>query len=96
MNIFFLNEVMQNEHTIEPQLINNTLYYWTVKSERLKIDETIKDWVKRKIEYLNNRKDNFDAIGIYDVSAHGIYSPSPNQKNKAGMIIRYAVLKNGI
>ena len=88
MNIFFLNTLSQTEKTENPQLINGKFYSWIVKTERFKDGETLRDFLIRTESYLNNRHVNFDAIGVYDISAFPIIN------GNASMMISYAVLKD--
>jgi|LakMenEpi03Aug12_release.lakeMendotaPanAssembly.Ray.scaffolds.fasta_scaffold00015_41 hypothetical protein len=93
MVIIFVNNPMQDANTLEPQLIDGRVVYWTVVSECMKSNETFKEWLVRKEERINTHPNysSIEGLLIYDMQP--IVSTPYEGVTHGGMIIRYAFLK---
>ena len=87
MKIIYVDKPMQNEHTIEPQIIDGKVIHWVVRSECLKEGETFQEFIKRKEEELTYKKREYDGMLIYD------FQPLASIDGKAGLMIRYNIFK---
>lgn len=93
MKIVFIDKPIQDANTIEKQLIDGRVVYWTVVSECMKVGETFKEWLIRKEERIN-RHPNYstvEGILIYDIQT--VVSIPYDGKSHSSMIIRYAYLR---
>lgn len=95
MKIIFVNRPMQDENTLEPQFINGEIKKWIVKTENLKIDQTLKEFLEEKWVYVKNKfGDQIEGFYIYDVlPIHGIINEKKEYTGKSGMLIRYDYIK---
>ena len=93
MKIFFINEPIQDANTIEKQLIDGRVVYWTVVSECMKVGETFKEWLIRKEERINAHPNysSIEGILVYDLQT--VVSIPYEGKSHSSMIIRYAYLR---
>ena len=94
MKIFFIDNPVQHENTIEPQLIDGRVVYWTVVSECMKSEETLREWLIRKEERINTHPNynSVEGILIYDIQT--VVSIPYDGKSHSSMIIRYAYLRS--
>ena len=90
MKIFFIDNPVQHENTIEPQLIDGRVVYWGVKSECMGVNETLKEWLIRKEERIKVHPNYSSVEGILIYDMQTITSTSSDESS---MIIRYAYLK---
>lgn len=93
MKIVFIDKPMQDANTIEKQLIDGRIVYWTVVSECMKVGETFKEWLIRKEERINTHPNysSVEGILVYDMQA--LVSIPYEGKSHSSMIIRYAFLR---
>jgi hypothetical protein len=93
MKIIFVNNPIQDANTLEPQLIDGRVVYWTVASECMKSNETFKEWLVRKEERINTHPNysSIEGLLIYDMQP--LVSIPYEGKTHGGMIIRYAFLR---
>lgn len=92
MKIIFIDKPIQDENTIEKQLIDGRVVYWTVVSECMKAGETFKEWLIRKEERINRHPNysSVEGILVYDIQT--VVSIPYEGKSHSSMIIRYAYL----
>ena len=96
MKIFFVDNPMQNENTIEPQLIDGEFIYWRVVSECMKVNETFREWLIRKEERINTHPNYSSVEGILVYDMQPLVSAPYEGKSHGGMIIRYAFLRKKV
>jgi hypothetical protein len=87
MKIIFVNRPLQDENTLEPQVIDGQIYQWCVKSELSKLGETLQQFIERKLRLTKNKDVN--AVFIYDVQALIEDNSVTQMKLQGGLIIRY-------
>ncbi len=92
MKVVILNTPAQSEQTINPQIIEGNIYYWSVNEEMLKLGETFKQWLDRKLDYIKTHPkfELYYCMGIYDVQVIG---PAAYDHTKYGMMVRYQWIK---
>ena len=95
MKIIFVNQPMQDENTLEPQLINGEIKKWKVKGENLKINQTLKEFLTEKWIYVKNKfGDEIKGFYIYDVlPIHEIINEKGEYTGDSGIHIRYDYIK---
>lgn len=93
MKLIFIDKPMQDANTLEPQLIDGRVVYWTVVSEIMKVDETFREWLIRKEERINTHPNYSSVEGILIYDMQSIASMPYDGKTNSSMIIRYAFLK---
>ena len=93
MKLIFIDKPMQDANTLEPQLIDGRVVYWTVVSERMKSNETFKEWLVRKEERINTHPNYSSVEGLLIYDMQPIVSIPYEGVTHGGMIIRYAFLK---
>ena len=93
MKVIFVDKPQQHKDTIEPQLIDGEIIYWTVASECLKSNETFKEWLIRKEERINTHPNYSSVEGILIYDMQPIVSSPYEGKSHGSMIIRYAFLR---
>jgi hypothetical protein len=93
MKVIFVDYPMQNENTVEPQLIDGRVVYWTVVSECMKLDETFKEWLIRKEERINTHPNYSSVEGLLIYDMQPLVSIPYEGVTYGSMIIRYAFLK---
>jgi len=93
MKIIFVNNPMQDANTLEPQLIDGRVVYWTVDSECMKSNETFKEWLVRKEERINTHPNYSSVEGLLIYDMQPLASTPYEGKTHASMIIRYAFLR---
>ena len=92
MKVIFIDKVLQNENTVEKQLIDGRVVYWCVVSECLKLNETFQEWLVRMEEKINTPNySSVEGLLIYDMQP--VVSIPYEGKTHGGIIIRYAFLK---
>ncbi len=96
MKTYFINYLMQSENTLEPQLIDGRVVYWTVVSECMKSEETLREWLIRKEEIINTHPNYSSVEGILIYDMRPMVSIPYEGKTHGGMIIRYAYLKEKV
>jgi hypothetical protein len=93
MKVIFVDKVLQNENTVEPQLIDGEVVHWCVVSECLKANETFQEWLIRKEERINTHPNYSSVEGLLIYDMQPIVSIPYEGVTHGGMIIRYAFLK---
>ena len=93
MKIFLIDKPMQDAITLEKQLIDGRVVYWTVASECMKSDETFKEWLIRKEERINTHTNYSSVEGLLIYDMQPLASIPYEGKTHASMIIRYAFLR---
>ena len=93
MKLIFIDKPMQDANTLEPQLIDGRVVYWTVASECMKSDETFKEWLIRKEERINTHPNYSSVEGLLIYDMQPLASTPYEGKTHASMIIRYAFLR---
>jgi len=93
MKIIFIDKVLQNENTVEPQLIDGRVVYWCVVSECLKLEETFQEWLVRTKERISTRPNYSSVEGILIYDMQPLVSIPYEGVTHGGMIIRYAFLR---
>lgn len=93
MKLIFIDKPMQDANTLEPQLIDGRIVYWTVVSEIMKVNETFKEWLIRKEERINTHPNYSSVEGLLIYDMQSIASIPYDGKTNSSMIIRYAFLK---
>jgi len=93
MKIFFIDKPIQDANTIEKQLIDGRVVYWTVVSECMKVNETFKEWLIRKGERINTHPNYSSVEGLLIYDMQPIVSIPYEGKSHSSMIIRYAFLR---
>ena len=93
MKVIFVDKPMQNENTVEPQLIDGRVVYWIVASECMKSDETFKEWLIRKEERINTHPNYSSVEGLLIYDMQPLASIPYEGTTHASMIIRYAFLR---
>ena len=93
MKLIFIDKPMQDANTLEPQLIDGRIVYWTVVSEITKVNETFREWLIRKEERINTHPNYSSVEGILIYDMQSIASIPYDGKTNSSMIIRYAFLK---
>jgi len=92
MKIVFIDKPVQDANTIDKQLIDGRIVYWTVVSECMKVGETFKEWLIRKEERINaHPNSSVEGILVYDMQS--VVSIPYEGKSHSSMIIRYAYLR---
>lgn len=98
MKIYHIDKPLQNDKTINPQIIDGKVYHWCVNAEGLKLGETLTQWFERKRELIKNNPVYKDVEGIflYDlqpvVPVTGIGN-AITFSSVGAMIVRYAYIK---
>ena len=93
MKIVFIDKPIQDANTIEKQLIDGRIVYWTVVSECMKVGETFKEWLTRKEERINAHPNYSSVEGILVYDMQSVVSIPYEGKSHSSMIIRYAYLR---
>jgi len=106
MIVEFTNLLFQTDEKVgnpngskEPHLINGVRYHWMMRSECMKINETLQEWIIRKKELFstNPKYSTIDGIIICDLQGVNLI-PTIGEDGKQirgwAMIIRYAYLDN--
>ena len=93
MKLIFIDKPMQDANTLEPQLIDGRIVYWTVVSEIMKVNETFREWLIRKEERINTHPNYSSVEGLLIYDMQSIASIPYDGKTNSSMIIRYAFLK---
>ncbi len=98
MKVHFVDKVRQDDKTENPQLIDGKIYHWIVRSECMKIDETMQQWIHRKTEERNLiiEKDDIHREAYQKIEGIVIYDFTPilsSSYDKVAMIIRYDYLQ---
>ena len=93
MKVIFVDKVLQNENTVEPQLIDGEVVHWCVRSECLKANETFQEWLVRMKEKINTHPNYSSVEGLLIYDMQPIVSIPYEGVTRGGMIIRYAFLK---
>lgn len=88
MKVIYVYSPVQNEHTKRPQVIDGKVVHWLLRSECLKIGETLHEFLERKKEYAANR--GYEGIFFNDAI------PLITVDGQAGLIIRYRWFKKEI
>lgn len=93
MRVILIDNPAQSENTVSPQIIDGEVFHWIVRSERLKINETFKEWLVRIEEKIKTRPhySNVEAILLYNIQPV-VTIPSSEGITYSGMIISYAFL----
>ncbi len=88
MKIIFVDRPLQDDKTLDPQVIDGRLYHWCVNAEMAKTSETFQEWWIRKQEYMINhlKGDSIDGIFLYDIT---IISGIIEHECKASLMVRY-------
>lgn len=95
MKILFVNKPSQDATTKDPQIFDGVTHYWIVRSELMKIGETLQEWLVRKQEYItaecaSRNVEVPEGIFFYDMQPVGDIVGAPG---KSSMIIRYQWIK---
>jgi hypothetical protein len=93
MKLIFIDKPIQDANTLEPQLIDGRIVYWTVVSEIMKVNETFREWLIRKEERINTHPNYSSVEGLLIYDMQSIASIPYDGKTNSSMIIRYAFLK---
>lgn len=93
MKIVFIDKPVQDANTLEKQLIDGRVVYWTVASECMKVGETFKEWLIRKEERINTHPNYSSVEGILVYDMQTVVSIPYEGKSHSSMIIRYAYLR---
>jgi hypothetical protein len=93
MKVIFVDKVLQNENTVEPQLIDGRVVHWTVVSECMKLEETFREWLVRTEERISTRPNYSSVEGLLVYDMQQLVSAPYEGKSHGGMIIRYAFLR---
>lgn len=93
MKIFYIDKPIQDKNTLDPQLIDGEIIYWSVASECMKSDETFREWLVRKEERINTHPNYSTVDGILFFDMQPLVSIPYERKAHGSMIIRYAFLR---
>jgi len=93
MKIIFVDYPMQDENTIDPQLIDGRIVYWCVVSECMKLEETFREWLVRMEEKINTNPNYSSVEGLLIYDMQPVVSIPYEGVTRGGVIIRYAFLK---
>ena len=93
MRIIFVDKPLQDEKTISPQLIDGKVIYWCVVSERLKRNETFKEWLIRKEELIKTHPNYSSVEGILFYDMQPIVTIPYEGVTYGALMVRYAFLK---
>ena len=93
MKIFYIDKPIQDKNTLDPQLIDGEIIYWSVASECMKSDETFREWLVRKEERINTHPNYSSVEGLLIYDMQPLVSIPYEGVTHGGMIIRYAFLK---
>ena len=93
MKLIFIDKPIQDANTVEPQLIDGRIVYWTVVSEIMKVNETFREWLIRKEERINTHPNYSSVEGLLIYDMQSIASMPYDGKTNSSMIIRSAFLK---
>ena len=88
MKIIYVDRPVQDENTVEPQIIEGKILHWIIRSECLKVGETFQEFIRRKEEELIYKKLDYDGMFIYD------FQPLATTDGKGVLMIRYKIFKN--
>jgi len=93
MKVIFISTPIQDDITINPQVIDGKIYHWVVRTEKAKICETLQEFLQRKWEYDVKNKpegENIKGFFIYNVSPVGGIVGAPD---KGAMFVRYDYIR---
>lgn len=63
MKIYFVNQPLQDDNTLEKQLIDGKVYHWCVKTENMALGETLQEFIRRK--HTNGIMFIYDICPVY-------------------------------
>lgn len=96
MKIIHVDKPMQDENTLEPQIIDGKRYSWVVKTESTKANESFLQWWKNKQEWMIAHSKGEKLVeGIFLYNIEGVGGLIGNEENKYPWVlhIRYAWIK---
>jgi len=88
---------MQDDSTLNPQVIDGCIPKWCVKSELVKIDHNLRQFFEDKWNWLQQREKSNNVIGfyLYDVQpVNGIIDENKNLTGQGALIVRFDYIKN--
>ena len=95
MEVIFVNTPLQDENTINPQLINGEYPHWIVRSQMLRKNESLRTFLTREFEYYNKKYPNtISGFYIYDVHPiNGAIDKNGAFTGDSILCVRYALIK---
>jgi len=96
MKIVWVDKPLQDDYTLEPQLIDGVRYNWCVKSEMCKRNESFQEWWVRKqdeMEYRSKGEKLVEGIFLYNVEGVGGIPESEDVKYPWALMVRYDWIK---
>ena len=92
MKIIYVNTPMQGEQTINPQVIDGKIPHWVVRTEALKLGETLRQFLQRKWERIINVHGEgiIEGFYLYEVQPVGEIVGNPKE---GAMMVRYDYIK---
>lgn len=92
MKIIYVNTPIQDENTENPQIIDGKIPHWVVKTEALKLGETLGEFFQRKWDGIHDRGlgENLEGFYLYDAIPVGQIVGNPKE---GAMMVRYEYIK---
>lgn len=96
MKIVYVNTPTQDEHTENPQIINNHVPKWSVKTSSAKENQTLNEFFEDKWNYIKSSPNSEDIIGfyLYDVIPVGSFiDENGNLTDQSALFVRFDYMK---
>ena len=96
MKIVYVNTPMQDENTLNPQVIDGCTPKWCVATEWVTKGLTLRQHLEKKWEFIKNHPKGGDVIGfyLYDVEpVHKIIDEKVNYTGESAMFVRLDYIK---
>jgi hypothetical protein len=96
MKIVYVNTPTQDENTENPQIINNHVPKWNVRTSPSKENQTLKEFFEDKWNYIKSSPNSEDIIGfyLYDVIPVGGFIDGDNNFiEQSALFVRFDYMK---